>query len=75
MEKLSAQPLSAEQSQTRAPKAAANAKEEDSFFKRAEPEFEGDVNPKTGEAGGPKTEPLRWGEGGDWSYNGKVTDF
>lgn len=41
----------------------------------ASPEFEGDVNPSTGEVGGPKNEPLRWGQGGDWSYNGRVTDF
>jgi hypothetical protein len=41
----------------------------------APPEFEGDVNPKTGEVGGPKNEPLRWGVAGDWSYNGRVTDF
>ena len=44
----------------------------------AKPEFEGDVNPITGEVGGPKNEPLRWGstgERGDWSYNGRVTDF
>lgn len=39
------------------------------------PEFEGEINPKTGEAGGPKNEPLRWGHTGDWSYNGRVTDF
>lgn len=39
----------------------------------APPEFEGDTNPKTGEVGGPKNDPLRWG--GDWSYNGRVTDF
>lgn len=41
----------------------------------AKPEFEGDTNPKTGEVGGPKNEPLRWGAGADWSYNGRVTDF
>ncbi|KAK8217234.1 hypothetical protein M8818_001487 [Zalaria obscura] len=41
----------------------------------AKPEFEGEVNPKTGEVGGPKNEPLRWGHAGDWSYNGRVTDF
>ncbi|OQO00089.1 hypothetical protein B0A51_18853 [Rachicladosporium sp. CCFEE 5018] len=44
----------------------------------AKPEFEGEVNPKTGEVGGPKNEPLRWGStdrSGDWSYNGRVTDF
>ncbi|KAK7525248.1 uncharacterized protein IWZ02DRAFT_229897 [Phyllosticta citriasiana] len=41
----------------------------------AQPEFEGDVNPKTGEVGGPKNEPLRWGAQGDWSFNGRVTDF
>lgn len=41
----------------------------------AKPEFEGEKNPKTGEVGGPKNEPLRWGGSGDWSYNGRVTDF
>lgn len=41
----------------------------------APPEFEGDVNPKTGEVGGPKVEPQRWGATGDYSYNGRVTDF
>ncbi|KAL4953455.1 hypothetical protein BDW69DRAFT_165304 [Aspergillus filifer] len=39
------------------------------------PEFEGEKNPKTGEIGGPKNEPLRWGAKGDWSYGGRVTDF
>ena len=39
------------------------------------PEFEGERNPKTGETGGPKNEPLRWGSEVDWSYNGRVTDF
>lgn len=43
--------------------------------KGAPPEFEGEVNPKTGEVGGPKNEPLRWGSKGDWSFNGRVTDF
>ncbi|KAJ7188169.1 hypothetical protein C8R46DRAFT_878980 [Mycena filopes] len=38
-------------------------------------EFEGDINPATGEQGGPKREPVgRWVEG-DWSYKGRVTDF
>lgn len=41
----------------------------------APPEFEGDVNPRTGEVGGPKNEPLRWGADGEWSYNGRTTDF
>lgn len=44
----------------------------------ARPEFEGERNPVTGETGGPKNEPLRWGstdKSGDWSYNGRVTDF
>lgn len=45
------------------------------LFRGAKPEFEGDTNPKTGEVGGPKNEPLRWGGDGDWSYNGRVTDF
>ena len=39
------------------------------------PEFEGERNPKTGEIGGPKNEPLKWGGEADWSYNGRVTDF
>ena len=39
----------------------------------AQPEFEGETNPKTGEVGGPKNDPLRWQ--GDWSYNGRVSDF
>lgn len=37
------------------------------------PEFQGEINPTTGEVGGPKNDPLRWK--GDWSYNGRVTDF
>lgn len=41
----------------------------------SKPEFEGERNPTTGEVGGPKNEPLRWGGGVDWSYNGRVTDF
>lgn len=41
----------------------------------APPEFEGEVNPRTGEVGGPKNEPLRWGSSGEWSYNGRTTDF
>jgi len=42
------------------------------------PEFEGDVNPDTGEMGGPKREPVkRWAAdpGGDWSFKGRVSDF
>ncbi|TFK75371.1 hypothetical protein BDN72DRAFT_515030 [Pluteus cervinus] len=41
------------------------------------PEFEGEVNPATGEQGGPKREPVRrWSEeGGDWSFKGRVSDF
>lgn len=61
------------------PTAAAPAIEDDfasvPLRKGAPPEFEGDVNPKTGEVGGPKNEPLRWGPGGDYSFNGRVTDF
>ncbi|KAM0358840.1 hypothetical protein ACHAP4_004821 [Fusarium culmorum] len=45
------------------------------YFRGAPPEFEGDVNPKTGEVGGPKNDPLRWGGESDWSYNGRATDF
>lgn len=41
-------------------------------FSKTIPEFEGDKNPKTGEIGGPKQDPLRHG---DYSFNGRVTDF
>jgi Protein of unknown function (DUF1674) len=37
-------------------------------------EFEGNVNPVTGETGGPKEEPVRRSDG-DWSYKGRVSDF
>ena len=47
--------------------------------KPLQPDFEGDVNPATGEQGGPKHEPVgRWGEGEgheDWSFKGRVSDF
>ncbi|KAJ7770174.1 hypothetical protein DFH07DRAFT_805978 [Mycena maculata] len=39
------------------------------------PEFEGEINPTTGEQGGPKREPVgKWVEG-DWSFKGRVSDF
>ncbi len=39
-----------------------------------QPEFVGEVNPATGETGGPKIEPVKkWIEGdGDWSFKGRV---
>lgn len=44
--------------------------------KPVEPDFRGDVNPATGERGGPKKEPVKkWGDEGDWSHAGRVTDF
>ncbi|KFH42764.1 hypothetical protein ACRE_064580 [Hapsidospora chrysogenum ATCC 11550] len=70
------QPTPEEQQKT--PNNNNNKEEEDvnqGLFRGAKPEFEGDKNPKTGEVGGPKNEPLRWGASGDWSYNGRVTDF
>ncbi|WWC90756.1 uncharacterized protein L201_005693 [Kwoniella dendrophila CBS 6074] len=36
------------------------------------PDFSGDTNPKTGERGGPKTDPFKAGDQ-DWSYAGRVT--
>lgn len=40
--------------------------------RKPQPDFDGDRNPATGEIGGPKNDPLRHG---DYSYNGRVTDF
>ncbi|CAO3641398.1 unnamed protein product [Cunninghamella blakesleeana] len=37
-----------------------------------QPEFQGDVNPNTGEVNGPKNNPLKHK---DWSFGGRVTDF
>ncbi|KAI5951300.1 hypothetical protein KGF54_004374 [Candida jiufengensis] len=37
------------------------------------PEFEGDVNPKTGERGGPKQDPLKRSD--EWTFNGRTIDF
>lgn len=54
---------------------AGEASRSGAIFKAPPPEFKGNTNPRTGEVGGPKNEPLRWGAGGDWSYNGRVTDF
>ncbi|KIJ67827.1 hypothetical protein HYDPIDRAFT_107339 [Hydnomerulius pinastri MD-312] len=42
------------------------------------PDFEGDINPRTGEEGGPKNEPVgKWvdEDSGDWSFKGRVSDF
>ena len=44
----------------------------DDAIPQAPAEFEGNVNPKTGEVNGPKQEPLKHG---DWSFGGRVTDF
>lgn len=38
------------------------------------PDFESEVNPKTGERGGPKQEPLKHTKD-EWSFNGRVIDF
>lgn len=44
----------------------------DDYVKKPNPEFAGDVNPKTGEVNGPKNEPVKHN---DWSFGGRVTDF
>ncbi|KAL7009995.1 hypothetical protein EMMF5_000014 [Cystobasidiomycetes sp. EMM_F5] len=36
-------------------------------------EFDGDVNPNTGEVGGPKNNPLNYEK--EWTYGGRATDF
>ncbi|CAK7243994.1 MAG: hypothetical protein STHCBS139747_005528 [Sporothrix thermara] len=60
---------------TPTPASALNGNPIEGVWRGAAPEFEGERNPKTGEVGGPKNEPLRWGSSGDWSFNGRVTDF
>lgn len=41
--------------------------------RKPKPEFEGEVNPKTGEVGGPKNDPLAYEK--EWTYGGRATDF
>lgn len=60
---------------SKSPTAGLNGNPIEGVWRGAPPEFEGERNPRTGEVGGPKNEPLRWGAAGDWSYNGRVTDF
>lgn len=55
-----------------APAKEADIIEHRDIRKGARPAFEGEVNPKTGEHGGPKTDPFLAG-GGDWQYGGRVT--
>ena len=40
---------------------------------KPKPDFEGDVNPETGEVGGPKKDPLKWER--EWTYQGRASDF
>ncbi|KAJ1304763.1 hypothetical protein OPQ81_005901 [Rhizoctonia solani] len=60
------------------PAASARVKEGEELHPDARrpisPEFVGDVNPVTGERGGPKREPVPEGRN-DWSFGGRVTDF
>ena len=36
-------------------------------------EFDGDTNPRTGEVGGPKNDPLQWES--EWTYGGRSTEY
>jgi len=51
---------------------AANPSIHPDLRQKPQPEFDGEKNPKTGEIGGPKTDPLRHG---DYSFGGRCTDF
>lgn len=55
----------------KAAEAAPNVVHPDARARKRE-DFTGDVNPATGERGGPKTEPTTHG---DWSFGGRATDF
>ncbi len=70
-----AKEMAAPTTTTPTPASALNGNPIEGVWRGAAPEFDGERNPKTGEVGGPKNEPLRWGSAGDWSYNGRVTDF
>ncbi|CAD6568139.1 MAG: putative mitochondrial protein, conserved [Cyphobasidiales sp. Tagirdzhanova-0007] len=41
--------------------------------RKPRPEFEGESNPRTGEVGGPKNDPLGYEK--EWTYGGRATDF
>ena len=56
------QPSADQENASSSTQPAAEGEETDvnpALFRGAKPEFQGDVNPKTGEVGGPKNEPLR----------------
>ncbi|KAF2664088.1 DUF1674 domain protein [Microthyrium microscopicum] len=69
------QPSELKSSESTTPEATKSEEVHPNLRRGAPPEFAGDTNPKTGEVGGPKNEPQRWGPGSDYSYNGRVTDF
>ncbi|WWC63227.1 uncharacterized protein I303_105827 [Kwoniella dejecticola CBS 10117] len=53
-------------------KAAEELQQHKDIRRGPRPDFTGDVNPKTGEMGGPKMDPFKAGDQ-DWSYAGRVT--
>jgi hypothetical protein len=81
LQKQAATPLASTSSSStvssNGPAVNANAPESDDFTVdlrgKPKPEFDGDVNPRTGEVGGPKNDPLNYEK--EWSYSGRATDF
>ncbi|CAK9435651.1 uncharacterized protein LODBEIA_P03780 [Lodderomyces beijingensis] len=57
----------------RAPVVSQNSDIGSFAYLRTIPEFEGDVNPQTGERGGPKQDPLKRSD--EWTFNGRTIDF
>jgi hypothetical protein len=54
------------------PEVSAGDMEHRDIRRGARPQFEGEVNPATGEKGGPKVDPFIAGDG-DWQFGGRVT--
>jgi hypothetical protein len=53
--------------------AAGDNMSHDEIRLKPKPEFDGEINPRTGEVGGPKNDPLGYEK--EWTYGGRATDF
>ena len=77
LQRKAATPLASSSVSSNGPAVSSNAAQNDDYTidlrGKPKPEFEGDVNPKTGEVGGPKNDPLNYEK--EWSYSGRATDF
>lgn len=77
LQRSAAMPMASSSVSSNGPEIAFSGGDEGEFHpdmrRKPKPEFEGEVNPRTGEVGGPKNDPLSYEK--EWSYGGRATDF